>query len=369
MTRPMRSAVPVIVVVAVVLLAGVAAAQGPELGDRFRTGAQVTLPAGETLSDDLYAGASRVTIDGDVQGDVVVAGGEVDIGGAVEDDVLVAGGRVTISGDVGGDVRVAAGEVELQGPIAEDALLTGGRLRLAPTGRIGGDLIFSAGEMDLNGSVEGDVVGNAGTYRRGGSVGGRERVSTPPRQEQEPTAAERVLDAVRRYVAVLIVGALLLWVTPRLMHRAARQAATRPLPSLGVGALGLVGSLLILIAIAVAAVLLSLLLDAIGLGALVAILIFGAFLAAIALIFGMVVVVGFAADALVGLASGGRLLGDRSAGSRGAELLALAIGAAILVALTALPVAGGIVKLLVACVGLGAVLLAVRDRRREATPA
>ena len=356
-------------VVAVLALTGVASAQAPGLGDRFRTGPEVTVPAGETVADDLYATGGRVRIDGVVQGDVVVAGGEVEIGGTVEDDVLVAGGRVTISGDVGGDVRAAGGEVHLQGSVAQDALLTGGQLTVSSGGRVGADLIFSGGQMALDGTVDGDAVGNAGTYRREGTVGGEERVSTPPREEREPTAADRVLRAVRRYVGVLIVGALLLWAAPRLMRWAARQAWARPLPSLGVGVLGFVGSVLALIALVIAAVLLSLLLDAVGLGGLVAIVIFGVFLAVAALVFALALTVAFAADALVGVAVGRRLLGDRGAGTRAADLIALAIGAAILVALTALPGVGGLVKLLVVCVGLGAILLALRRREVTAPPA
>jgi hypothetical protein len=75
-------------------------------------------------------------------------------------------------------------------------------------------------------------------------------------------------------------------------------------------------------------------------------------------------VVAFIADAIAGIATG-RLFSswDRPA-SRGHDLRALALGAAIVVILTAIPFIGGAVKLLVVLVGLGAILL--RGRRRPA---
>ena len=90
----------------VVILTGVALAQGAVI-DKLRTGNTVTVAAGETVSNDLYAFAGTVRVDGTVNGDLVASGGLVDVTGTVTGDVLAAGGSVTISGTVAGDARLA----------------------------------------------------------------------------------------------------------------------------------------------------------------------------------------------------------------------------------------------------------------------
>ena len=47
--------------------------------------------------------------------------------------------------------------------------------------------------------------------------------------------ADRVLGGLRRYVSILAIGVLLLWLLPRIFRGAAGTARERPLVSLGVG--------------------------------------------------------------------------------------------------------------------------------------
>src|SRR5262249_32150504 len=69
------------------------AAQAADL----RQGPEVTIAAGTTVADDLYAGAGAVRVDGTIAGSLIAAGGTVDVTGKVERDVLVTGGTVTLS--------------------------------------------------------------------------------------------------------------------------------------------------------------------------------------------------------------------------------------------------------------------------------
>src|SRR5262249_6676488 len=88
----------------------------------FRQGQGVTIPAGTTIDDDLYAGASTVTVEGTIAGSLIAAGGNVKVTGTVERDVMVAGGTVDISGPVKGSVRMAGGTLTLSGPVMEDVV-------------------------------------------------------------------------------------------------------------------------------------------------------------------------------------------------------------------------------------------------------
>ncbi len=365
MSRPGRRrgrVLAVVVVVLTVAFVGMAVAQELELRGKVRSGREVVVPAGETLTTDLYASGGRVRVDGAVEGDVVAAGGEVQITGRVGGDVVIAGGNLAVPGEVGGDVRAAGGQLAVDGSVGEDVLFAGGQIGV--NGSVGEDLVFSAGQAALDGEVTGDVFGSAGAYARHGTVGGTEQV-TVGEDEPPSTLAEQVFATVRRYGAVFIVGAVLVWLAPALLEGAAGRLRQRPLPSLGLGLLGMVGFVVgVVVAIVLAAVV-AVVLGLLGLGSLVATTIFSAVLVVGALSFAFAVAVAFVADAVAGLTLGRLLSGGAGTPPRARQLGLMALGLVPVVVLTALPVVGPWVRPLVALLGLGALLLGARRAARS----
>jgi len=262
-----------------------AGAAGPPsaLRDRFRGGDTVLVPANETVPHDLYVAGGTVRIEGRIEGDLFVGGGTVDVSGPVTGDVFIGGGTVTVTGPIGRHLRVAGGNVTVGGPVQLDLMAASGALVVRSGARVGGDLIFSAGQMNLDGTVAGGVLGSAQTYTKTGSVIGSEEVTiTPsqpePRQRQAPTTGRRILDEVRRYAAIVLLGALLLLVPPRLVQAGATRLRERPLPSLGFGALGFVGFFAVLLGLLIGMFVLAIPLGILGLSGLVATVILGVLL-------------------------------------------------------------------------------------------
>jgi cytoskeletal protein CcmA (bactofilin family) len=357
-----------IVLVAVALASlSATSAQQTELGGKVRAGREVTVAAGETVQGDLIASAGTVRIDGRVDGDLVASGGQVIVAGTVTGDALVGAGSTTISGQVGGDLRAGTGQARIEGRVGEDVVLGAGQATVASGAQIGGDLIFGAGRMQMDGAVAGSVLGSAGSYTRDGSVGGSERVNVQqPEEEQEPTLEDRALDALRRYVSILVVGALLLWLLPRLFRGAADAARGRPLVSFGVGFLGIFGVIVALVLVLLVTVLVAVVLGLLGLGSLTGVTAFGGILVAAIIVFLFILAVAFAAQATVGLALG-RLLFRGGGRSFLGGLGALAVGLLVVVLVAAIPVAGGWLEALLVLLGLGALLLG-RPGRRLAEP-
>ena len=361
----------VILAIALIPLSTAAASQQSELGGKVRrSGREVVVPAGETVQGDLIASAGTVRVDGRVDGDLVASGGQDPVAGTVTGDALVAAGSTTISGEVDGDLRVGAGQARIEGDVKEDVLLGAGQATIASGSQIGGDLIFGSGRMQMDGAVAGSVLGSTGSYTRGGSVGHSEQVNlAETAQAKEPTLADRALDALRRYVSILVIGILLLWLLPRLFRGAADLARRRVLPSLGIGVLGFIGVIVGLILLILVTVLVAVVLGLLSLGSLTGITVFGGLLVAAIVVFLFVLAIAFAAQAVVGLAVGRLVLRgeDRSFGS---TIGALALGVLVLVLLAAIPFAGGWIEALVVLLGLGALLLMARPgRRREEVPA
>jgi hypothetical protein len=359
----------VLLAVTLASLSTTATAQETELGGKVRSGREVNVPAAETVQGDLIASAGTVRIDGRVDGDLVASGGQVIVEGAVTGDVLVGAGSATISGEVGGDVRAGAGQARIEGRVGEDVVLGVGQATVAPGTQIGGDLIFGAGRMTMDGEVAGSVLGSTGNYASDGSVGGSEQVNIQqPEEEQAPTLADRAVDTLRRYVSILAIGLLLLWLLPRVLRGAADAARRRPLVSFGVGLLGFIAVIVALVLVVLATVLLAILLGLLGLGSLTGVTAFGGLLVAAVITFLFILAVAFAAQATVGLALG-RLLFPGEDHSFLGWFGALALGVLVVVVVGAIPVVGGWLEALLVVLGLGAlVLMATPGRRRLAEP-
>ncbi len=361
-----------------VILTGVALAQGAS--EKFRSGNSVTIAAGETISNDLYAFAGTVQIDGTVDGDLVASGGLIDITGTVTGDVLAAGGRVNITGTVGGDTRIAGGTLSVGGAIAEDLLAAGGQLTVTSSGTVGEDLIAGTGQLTIDGTVTRDVLARTGAYTKAGTVGGTEDVTITTRDDQtgqpsEPdaatTATRQVIDGVRHFLVVVLVGALMIWFAPRpyaAMKTALRQ---RPLPAAGWGIVAILGYVALLIVVLIGMILLAFVFGLLGFSDLIGIDFLGGLVAILGASLVFAVVAGYVADALVGVVLAGLVIRGENA-SRWRELAVLAAGAAVVILLSSLPVLGPWVKLVVILLGLGAVLMAWRrpgERTRSARQA
>lgn len=349
-----REAAGVAVALALLLIvtllpAAYAATQTSSPRDKFRSGGEVTIGADETVPHDLYVSGGRVQIDGTIQGDLVVAGGDVEIAGPVQGDLIVAGGNVTVSGPVTGDVRAAGGMVQIEGDVQEDVLVTAGRFTLDTGARVGQDLIFGAGQAAVDGTVTGGVLGSGGNYSSSGTIGGTEDVTI--NVDEGPTLVERIIDQLRRYITIILLGLLLLWMAPRLFGAAARLLREQPLPSAGIGLATIAIIFIALFAMVLTIVIAAIALGWLGFGGLLATTVAGLLLAGGVLVFVTMVTAFYLADAVVGVTIGRWLLRGEQATR---PVLTLLLGVLIVVVLTAIPYIGAVLQIVAVVFGLGA---------------
>jgi cytoskeletal protein CcmA (bactofilin family) len=373
MTHPNRLLMATAACVALLaILTGVALAAGA-VSDKLRSGDSVIVAAGETVPNDLYAFAGTVRIDGTVDGDLVASGGLVEVTGTVTGDVLAAGGSVNITGTVNGDTRIAGGTLTVGGAITEDLLATGGQLTVTSSGTVGGDLIAGTGQLTIDGAVTGNVLAQTGAYTKAGTIGGTEDVTINARDDQSaqpgqpgaaPTATQQVIDAIRHFLVVVLVGAALIWFAPRAYASMKATLQQRPLPSAGWGVVALLGFVVLLIVVLIVMILLAIAFGLLGFSDLVGIDILGGIVAILGASLAFTVVAGYVADALVGVALASLVLRGENT-SRWRELAVLAAGAAVVVVASSLPIVGPWIKLVVILLGLGAFLLWMRSRRTD----
>ncbi len=244
--------------------------------DVFDTGIYLIVE-GDLQDEDAYVLTDSGIIEGVVDGDLVIAAGDLRVTGLITGDLtMVSAGSVVISGEVQGSVRGVAREVRVEesgvvgddlvvaaittrvrGNVRRDAIVFGGRFDL--TGEIGRDLHgrFVRGNLDGRIGRNVDISTSSLDIGPGAVVGGSLRYRSNRSAAADPAASitgqfERLsprpsffvdvwwtLATMLGFFAFLFSGILLLWLMRETSDRAIEAIVTRPWRTLlfGLGAI------------------------------------------------------------------------------------------------------------------------------------
>jgi cytoskeletal protein CcmA (bactofilin family) len=125
-----------------------------------------------SVDDDYYAAGGTIDINALISGDVVVAGGELFIGHDIKGDVIAAGGSINLRGDIQDDVRVAGGDILIDANIGDDLIASGGRINVSSSSAVAGEAWLAGGDVNIAGKVNNNVYIGAGSVRISGFVHG-----------------------------------------------------------------------------------------------------------------------------------------------------------------------------------------------------
>ncbi|NLF02130.1 MAG: hypothetical protein GX601_14250 [Anaerolineales bacterium] len=378
--------------------------EGTVTGDLFAAGEEVVVSG--TVGGSLFITGATLRVNGEVEGSVYGAGSSFTLGpGAtvgrngyvtgysletaegslITQDLLFSGYQAALAGTVDSDVRGAMAALELSGQVGEDvnvnvaapgqnmgrfwdwtlpgdapeALEPG--LRVAETAQIGGQLIYTSPELQAE-AIEAEPEGGV--------------VFRPAEERARRGGAARVLAAIGRWLlarlrdllSLLILGGLALWLIPTWLNRAADQAWSDPLLSLGLGLLVLIVGYVALFALAVLILIVSLLISLISVGGL-AWPVFGIGLAVWGLTFiAFQLLVSWGSKLVVTYLVGRWLLGRISRDQKPSAVVALLLGVVIYVILRAIPILGWLVGAVATLIGLGAIWLLIYRSARRTQP-
>ena len=116
--------------------------------------ASLLLATSATAGDDVILIGKSTYVGGDiditepVEGSVRAAGGDIRLSAPVGGNAHLAGGQVKVTGAVKGKLRIAGGHVTLDGPVGGDVAVAAGKLEVGPNARIEGQLKFRGGELE-----------------------------------------------------------------------------------------------------------------------------------------------------------------------------------------------------------------------------
>jgi hypothetical protein len=289
-----------------------------------------------TVKGDLVCWAQRTEISGTVEGRIYNFSRELDLDGQlghslyglmqymrvadrahVGEGILAGAGDVSLEGEVKRSVNIFTSNADVSGSVGRDLSMAGGRLSVTNTARIGGNL--SARVRHLN-----DVhIADAAT------VAGKRDIQLNVRKSNFARPRFYIHQAIW-LAAALLAGWLGLLLFPG-FFRATTQAVGSGWPSLGLGIAILAGVPVAMIVIAITLV-----------GLPISLMLLAVYLTGI-----------YLAKIWVG-AYLGRILLKPSGASKGDWVLGLFVGLLTLTLIGFIPYLGGLVRLGVGCLGLGA---------------
>lgn len=346
-------------------------------------GEDVTVAKNEVVAGPYLKMGNNITISGTVNGDVYLLGSIVTIDGTIKGDLIVGGGVVTIKGEVTDDIRAVGGMVTIDGKVGKNVTAVGGTVALGSDADVDGDLLTACGNLAHLGNIDGNVLARADEATFAGRVGGNiqttaEKVSVPKTaildgdmlyqsdKEASVSAEARIIGTVKRtptgrtltqvvpqakgvllrfrllsYFSMLLVGLILLKIAPRQVTAVSKLIGEQPWRCLGLG-------LLTLVLVPVVAVIL-------------AITIIGVPLAAI--LVGVYILMLTLSSIFAGLFVGQKIFD--LANFKENRYAMLAVGLLLLQLVFAVPVVGGLVRLLSLLAAVGAMVTLKREALRR----
>jgi cytoskeletal protein CcmA (bactofilin family) len=378
--------------------------------DLFVTGNRVEING--TVKGDLFATGNLITVNGTVEGSMFSAAQSIEINGEIGGSLYTAGYSIKTgeAASIGRNVYFAGFSFSLAGGGTVGRGVYGSGYQLVLDGEVANDVVASVASLNINGTVGGDVVAEVGEVDQGfqrfyvpmapmpvvieppgynlGSeavIQGQEKIQVQQIESPEGPKPEDVEKAVggaigafftsvfafiaaavaRRigeFIAVLIVGALMIALWPAFFERVRTQQFW---PSGGYGCLSIIG-FIVLVPVAFLALILLVIIGGLvtfgvlvsyisGIGGSILGLLISTFLFALTLV--SIVVVSYLVGRWILLR-----FSEREVETAWFAFGALALGAFIYEILRAIPLGlGWFVSLLVAIFGIGYIVLTVRD--------
>ena len=291
------------------------------------------LPTNPVYASEKKVVGDVVVEDGETTEEVSTAWGDVLINGEVKNDVRSGVGNIRVDGPVGGDVHAGSGDVYINAPVKGKIHIGNGDLYLMSSARVNGPISVGSGTVFRDREAQVDVpqtAGMASGFDEGSFIG----------------AFSGAIEWALMALGLAALSVLLAVAAPGPLRASARSLETTPVRALALGlcSVPVVVVVSVLLAVTVVGLLLLLLLWP----AYLALILFGALVAAYCL--------------------GRRIMLVTGRYYRAGDALAAAVGALFISAVWLIPVLGGFVFVVLALFGTGASVSAFLAHRRLGTP-
>lgn len=98
-----------------------------------------------------------------IEGDLMIAGGQIKTNSNISGDAYIAGGQVDINGTINGNLIVGGGNITITGKVLKNVIVGGGQVKIDSQAEIGGYVLAGGGTVDLQGNFLGPVKVGGGS--------------------------------------------------------------------------------------------------------------------------------------------------------------------------------------------------------------
>ena len=337
--------------------------EGEVQDDARVAGAAIVLGSEGVVADDLIAsGFSFETMTGSqVGGDALFAGFQAKLGGDIEGSLVVFANGLALQGSVGGDVSAELGVAQDIPPFIPFGLIpnmppvpsVSGGLTVGPGAQIGGDLEYTSEQRF---AVPGGVVTGEETQIE----------PAPPPEGELEEQEERVAPSsastwfwqnLRNLLALLVLGLLMSWLTPRFLEKSTQTLRSKPWHSLGLGLLSFAAIFFAVLIVGAVTVLLTLLLGLVTLGELVWVTILAGLLVVAILVFVFAISVWYLSKLVASFLVGRLILERIKPDWAESQYWPMVLGVILFAILVSIPYLGWLIGTVAMLFGLGALFL------------
>ncbi|OJF89902.1 hypothetical protein [Alkalibacterium sp. 20] len=256
--------------------------------------ARQTLEQGSTIDGPGFFSGDFVQVDGDVDGTTFVSGNQIQINGDINGSLFVAGRSIQINGEINGNIYGLGTRIQMRGQNEGEVFFAGETITIEQDAEPGRDMfiagmdvmlegdvprhLFAVGEfITLNGAIGGDATINSESLMLGdsASIDGNLSYEGPEEADMSPTATVagqtefnqrdtwdmawnwnvsqqerwqfRLLFALWSILSALVVWFMIKLLKPLFWIDNALPISTKPLLTLGLGALALIATPFILV--------------------------------------------------------------------------------------------------------------------------
>lgn len=136
-----------------------------------RHGEFVTVAANETVDDTLLVSGNTVRVEGMVNGDLLVFARTVEVRGTVKGNLVSFARSTVVSGTVEGSIFSCSRDLELAGQLGHNIYGWTQSLHVTDRGHVGDGIVVGAGDVSLEGEVKRGVTIFTGNADVSGSIG------------------------------------------------------------------------------------------------------------------------------------------------------------------------------------------------------
>lgn len=138
----------------------------------FLKGKDIHLTSLHRIDGDVYAAGSDITVDGSIDGDLLAVGKTILTTGEISGSAMIGAEKLIHTGRVEGSIRVVVDRAEIDGYVGRSILFFGNRLEINRGAVIRGDVHAYGNRVYLAGGVRGDVTIKANKIDLSGQIDG-----------------------------------------------------------------------------------------------------------------------------------------------------------------------------------------------------